>query len=241
MDHKKNLLELLDYVYAQILGFINGLTPAERDAAGSLERWSARDVIAHCAAWSARMVANLLAQPTDGPYLMTAPDKIDQANAGIYAEHQMESWTVVQASLDSVYRDLRHQVESLPDESLLDEKYFPWLTNRPLWHAISGNSALHPLIHLATYYAQTGQGEKGIALYQNAMPRLETLSQSAGWRAIISYDMACVYALAGAKASAIAALIIAFQLDDQLKEWSLEDPDLDSLHTDPEFNSLFST
>jgi tetratricopeptide (TPR) repeat protein len=51
----------------------------------------------------------------------------------------------------------------------------------------------------------------------------------------IHYQLACYNALAGDRAEAITHLRRAFDGDASLREWALEDTDLDPIRDDPEF------
>ena len=58
---KNKLIELLEKGYQAEKDFIVGLTDAERDADSTLEKWTAKDIIAHNSHWRKHHAENLLA------------------------------------------------------------------------------------------------------------------------------------------------------------------------------------
>ncbi|UCC61537.1 MAG: hypothetical protein JSV36_12090, partial [Anaerolineae bacterium] len=85
MDLKQKLVDLLGHAYRQEQVFAQSLSDEERSVASSLERWSAKDTIAHIAAWKERAARVLAALQSGQP----GPDfdGLDQVNARIFKEH----------------------------------------------------------------------------------------------------------------------------------------------------------
>lgn len=82
---------------------------------------------------------------------------------------------------------------------------------------------------LAPFYAERGDTERAVGLYEQAAALLDPLDDSPTWRGTNRYNVACGYALAGMNVRAIQALREALQLHPGLKEWAKEDPDFVSL------------
>jgi hypothetical protein len=55
VERKTLLLDLLRQARETEMDFVDGLSDGQRARSGTLEDWSAKDVIAHVAAWKARM------------------------------------------------------------------------------------------------------------------------------------------------------------------------------------------
>ena len=60
---KQKLVALLEHAYAREQVFVQSLSDEDRSATGTLERWSAKDTIAHIVAWKER-AAQVLAATT---------------------------------------------------------------------------------------------------------------------------------------------------------------------------------
>jgi hypothetical protein len=85
VDLRTTLLNLLDRAYQEEQAFVEGLSDEERSTVGTLEQWSAKDVIAHIAAWKERMARNLAAVARGEP--VSRVDDYDQVNAEIFDEY----------------------------------------------------------------------------------------------------------------------------------------------------------
>jgi hypothetical protein len=84
------------------------LPPDDRDAPAAIGEWSAKDVLAHIAAWRA-IEARRLEARVGKPATPTDPsldDPIDEANAHLHADHAAWSWERVDAEADASTEDL---------------------------------------------------------------------------------------------------------------------------------------
>ena len=59
MDMKAKVMAVLNRAWEQEQAFAAGLSDDERRAAGTLQHWSARDVVAYQAAWDEHLAGNL--------------------------------------------------------------------------------------------------------------------------------------------------------------------------------------
>ena len=82
MDAKTQLLKLLERASLEEQKLIKSLSEKERLAVGTLEQWSAKDMIAHVAAWKEEMAQRLTDTKTDT--LPDAMEEIDKINAEIF-------------------------------------------------------------------------------------------------------------------------------------------------------------
>ncbi|MBN1565744.1 MAG: hypothetical protein JXA10_18010, partial [Anaerolineae bacterium] len=85
MSIKQQILDLLDFAQREEQALIDSLTEEERTLAGSLEHWSAKDMLTHLYAWKVRFIKNL-EQLRSGSIPLPVND-IDQENAAIYQTH----------------------------------------------------------------------------------------------------------------------------------------------------------
>lgn len=236
---KEKLLDLISFTYAQEKIFCASLSAAEKKAKGSPEHWSVKDNLAHIAAWKQALADNLAAAHRGES--VQRSDDFNLTNAGIFAAHQNDTWEQVLAELEAGCLALSAQVELLSETELLSSETFPWSNGRPLWRNIAGTGAVHPFSHLTSYMAQNGQTDAAVALFEAGALRMKDLSSDETWHGMIEYDLACILALAGETAKAIAALHLALQTAPALVEWSKEDSDLDSLRREAAYQALYES
>jgi Flp pilus assembly protein TadD len=90
------------------------------------------------------------------------------------------------------------------------------------------------LSRIASPYAQAGEREKAYA----ALRRVLEIDPTDG---LAQYNCACTYAVLGDKKEALACLRNAVRSGYRnVSEWVKSDPDLVSLHKDPEFKALIA-
>lgn len=236
---KEKLLALMSFTYTQEKAFYASLNTKEKNAKGSPEKWSVKDTLAHIAAWHIILADNLAAvQHGETPQ---RGENYDRTNQEIFAAHQDDTWDQVLANLEGGVLALSEQVEQLSETQLLSCDIFPWLNGRPVWRNIAGNGSVHPFIHLTSYLAQHGRNKEAVALFESGAPAMKALSSDETWQGVIEYNLACVLALAGETAKAIAALHLALQAAPSLIEYSKEDSDLDSLRSQAAFEALYAS
>ncbi len=235
---KASLLDLLRLARATEETLVAGLTDAERAEVGTLERWSAKDVIAHIAAWK-RQRAREYAAAARGEDV-TLSDEFDAENARIFAEHAGQSWSVVLVDADRALDELLTSVEALSEEDLTDPQRFSWRQGRPLAALVLGNGLWHPYAHMMTYYRDRGQTEQASRMLEELVAVVEQMGAPATIRGGAVYNLACAYAHSGTQAEALALLPEAFVLEPGLKAWAREDSDLDSLRGDPDFAAVLA-
>jgi tetratricopeptide (TPR) repeat protein len=136
---------------------------------------------------------------------------------------------------------LVERLNALSEADLTSTEYFPWQAGRPLWRLIAGNSHTHPITHLAQYYAEHGRVAYANQIQAEAADLLAQLDDSPAWQGILSYNLACHYALVGEKEKAIAGLRRALGLNPELIEWSKQDSDLASLRQEAAYQALYAS
>lgn len=73
-----------------------------------------------------------------------------------------------------------------------------------------------------------------------AIEDLEHALEADASQAIIHYNLACYWALAGSKKQSLAYLRRAIRIDERYRDMTADEHDFDSLRSDPEFQSLTS-
>jgi tetratricopeptide (TPR) repeat protein len=234
---KNKLLELLEKGYQAEKEFITQLPAADRDAESSLEKWTAKDNIAHNSHWRKHHAENLLAA-LEGK-TPTRTEDIDHANEAIYHQYKGQSWEEIEALAENSCERMREALNALGDEGLKRVDFFPWHEGRPLWRYVVGNVYTHPILHLADWYGQNGQTARVVEMYQTMTSLLADLDDSPDWMGTVRYNLACSYSLAGEKEKAISELGEALKMNPDLTDWSKQDPDFEPIREEASYKALY--
>ena len=124
-------------------------------AARSPDGWSARDVVAHIAAWR-RQAADQLKHANNAE----REDFDTQTfNERTFREHQDLSWTAIGRISESAYLVLRAQTERLSDEQLRQPADLS-RSNWSPWQLIKVDGFDHPMAHMASLCRRLEDGAK---------------------------------------------------------------------------------
>ncbi len=238
MERKACLLALLKQANEMEMNFVDALPDRERALVGVLEDWSAKDVISHITARKALMADGLLAVAEARTPIGGAD--LDQENAILFVEYHDKSWGEVLELAAATLRRVVEHVERLDKPALASRaRFFPWQGERPLWRLIVGSGCIHPVGHIAEFYGRRGeQAQAGQALGEMTSS-LMGLDDGAVWQGEVKYNLACQYALLGATAEAVRELRESLALNPELADWARQDPDLDAIRGEPEYQALF--
>lgn len=237
MERKPILLTLLARAYAEEKAFVAGLTEDQRARVGTLEQWSAKDVIAHNTAWKGRLAENLLAV-SQGQAPQRTED-YDQENEMLYKEYHAKSWEEVEGLAEEAHQALMERVEELGEETLGSCELFPWQGDRPLWRMIIGNAYNHPLIHIAEHFRNQGESRRSGELIGEMARSSADLDSDPSWQGGVRYNLACHHSLLGRKEKAIEELREALRLNPDLEDWSKQDPDLEPIRGEPGYQAIY--
>lgn len=234
---KEDLLAAIDFVRDTEMDFIS-TRPVEQRQTGSLQRWSAKDLLAHIATWKNRNIENLecLAR---GEAIADEAD-IDEENAKIFSECASLSWQEVTALAQRSNERVRAFLENLSEKRLwtaLPQEYY---NGRLLWRVIAGDNCIHPLTHISQFYLQHDEVDLADRLQNQSIEILSRLDDMPNWQGTLLYNKACFYSIAGRTTDAIKELRRALMLAPHLAAWSQEDPDLDPIRNHPGFQALVS-
>ncbi len=236
---KAKLLTLLRLVRQAELEWISALRETEREANGTFERWSAKDLLVHITFWKERRV-EMLAMVKRGETPLPRVSSIDELNAQTFAASQNQRFADAQDRAERAFTTLVAQTEELTDEELSDPERFTWLHGDALWLPILAAGIKHPYRHLAEFYLQQGDGERGAHLHEQmveAMRQMQLPSDEFG-RAI--YQMAGFYVTLGRHARALEILTEAIRFQPQVTEWVKQDNTWDALRTLPAFQTIYA-
>lgn len=217
-----DLVEMLTATQTAEHELFGMLDPAVRDKPRRIGDWSARDVLAHLAAWRTVEARRLMGEP-DGT---DEGESDDDANARIQAERAAWSWDQVATDADASEDALIAGIRMTSAEELARSE-------RPVT-AIGLIGANHALAHLADV-AQLA-GPAGATRFRAFVAQLEEilrrgrLSDRDGGTML--YNMACHSALSGDLRDARRLLRDAFAYRPDLLEWAQTDPDVETLRAE---------
>jgi tetratricopeptide (TPR) repeat protein len=237
VERKMLLLDLLKQAHEMEMQFVDALSDEQRARTGTLEDWSAKDVIAHSAAWKARGAGNLLAVSEGRP--PTETGDVDRENARFFEAYRDRTWEEVLSAAASAFHRFLAQVEALGEQELVSCEVFPWQGERPLWRLIVGTGYTHPIAHLAEFHRNQGDREQAAHMIGEMARSMAGLDDGPTWQGAVKYNLACHYSLLGATAEAIRELRDALALDPGLTDWSKQDPDLDAIRGEPECQAIY--
>jgi hypothetical protein len=237
MTLQTRLSELLRVMRDEQLALPGYLSEADREAAGTFENWSAKDVLAHNAYWTGNKLEELRMLERGELLLARSDEEEDGVNAVQYERYRDTSLEDVLALLRDSYGRFESYVAG-STEAQLTAEYEAW--DSPVWREIAGTAITHPMIHVWEYLQKNGyQDELAARFGPSFEQQLVALQDDPNWQATAFYNMACQDALAGRHEAAIGRLSQAFLLYPPLRDWSQEDSDLDSLRDSEAFGALF--
>ena len=233
---KETLLDLLQHTRADQQALIDGLTEAERDAIGTREHWSVKNILSHIAAWVQHCADGLAAAQLGEEQQLS--DDIDRINADIFDATHDRSWPQVLADVECAYDDLIARMQEMSDDDLTNPDRFAWRHGRSWARSIVDNIYWHPQSHLALFRVERGELARANQMQVAVTEALLALSD---WRNVARYNLACFYALTNQRDKALVELRESLQINPDLIEWSKRDSDLDSLRDDPAFQALYQS
>ncbi|MGD8402444.1 MAG: ClbS/DfsB family four-helix bundle protein [Anaerolineales bacterium] len=233
---RDKLIELLEKGDRLEKDFMASLSAEERDANGTFEHWSPKDIVAHNYYWRkhhAEDALEVLAKKSP-----TQNDE-DEINAEVYTQYKDKSWGEIETLIETGLKRMREAIDGLSEDELQSDKFYPWDQGRPLWRELVTNIYTHPIIHLSEWYIKKGNPSRAAEMYQEMTDQLATLDNGPEWQGTIRYNNACSFSLLGDKEKAINELREALKLNPRLTEWSQEDSDFEPIRDEPEYKALY--
>jgi len=158
----------------------------------------------------------------------------------LFEEYHDKTWDQVLRLAADAFQRVVAQVEALGEQELARcEKFFPWQGERPMWRLIVGSGCIHPIAHMAEFHRKRGNREQAGEMTGKIARSMAGLDDSPAWQGAVKYQLACHYSLLGAKAEAIRELQESLVLNPGLTDWSKEDPDLDAIRGEPDYQALY--
>ena len=229
------LTELLRKGYLVEKEFIAALSDEDRNAQGTLENWSAKDIVAHNAYWRKHHAEDVLAVLAG-----ETPTHIDeQINAEVYSRYKDQSWAEVATLVDTGLERMGEAITSISEKDLQRDDFYPWEQGVPLWRDMVGNIYSHPIIHLSDWHIKRGNPARAAEMYREMTGQLISLDDGPAWQGTIRYNNACSFSLLGDKETAISELREALKLNPGLTDWSRQDPDFEQIRGEAGYKALY--
>jgi hypothetical protein len=203
------------------------VSTADRDDAGSAERWAPKPTVAHNTEFKRQQVLRLEAVLQQQPPPEFA--EINHACEESYRRYAEMSPAVITDDGRRTTNDLVDALLRLTDADLTDPARHAWLRGRPIWLQIIVRGFWHPMGHDGDWYVANDMVERGVALRRNAVATAEYLRAPDAARGMVWYSLACTYAVAGTTEMAVEALEHAAALNDDLRARIATEPDLEAL------------
>jgi hypothetical protein len=228
-----DLIEMLEATREAERSIYGLLDPVVRDAPNTIGDWSTKDVLAHLSAWREveaerlrtgwhERRAEVEGAASDG----AETESIDAVNARMAAERAGWAWEHVAAAAEASIDTLQDAIETTPAEALERSE-----------NAVAGigaNGPNHALGHLPEIANLAGPDARPhVAAFEQRiegiLARGRISDRDAG---VMIYNLACAASLAGRLDDARRLITDALHRRPDLRDWSLDDPDLEAIRED---------
>lgn len=141
---KAQLIAMVRQVRDELEQLLAAADPARLETEPVVGDWTAKDVVAHLAAWRwlsvARLEAALRGEPPESPWPeFPDPDAdVEAVNAMVAAASRNRSLAEVLADSRETFARMEDALQALPEDALVEPGRFPWLGSWPLAAVVEG-------------------------------------------------------------------------------------------------------
>ena len=237
---KPRVLELLRFAHQEEQELVGTLSEAERNAMGTAERWSAKDILVNIMIWKEAQTQKLaMAVRGETPPEWRDMQVVNAINDSARERYRGVSFQDVQQEAGRVFAALVAQVESMSEDELSNPERYEWADGGALWHETLGNGLWHPFSQMVALSMQRDDRETAVQLQEKLLEAAHRADLPPETVGVVLYNQACFFATHDWPEKALALLPEALRLRPTLVEWSKHDSDLDSLRADPHFQALY--
>jgi hypothetical protein len=126
---------------------IAGLTPAEMEFAGTMGKWSVKDILQHLVDWEQRWIrwyeAGKHGEPVVTPEEGYNWRQMGQLNEIYRQKYQDRALSAVLSDFHNSYNQIMEMIQKIPEEEMLSPGIYPWTGKLPLIAWIAGNTCDH--------------------------------------------------------------------------------------------------
>lgn len=235
MTLKERLIALLEWTDGEVARWLDGLGADERAAAGRVDGWAARDLLAHLAEWDG-VQAGQFADTLAGRESPSLPDD-DTVNAQFFERNRALAWDELAGKATNNRAAMLAGLRALPDATV---EAPPEPDTHPVQSDVLYGKVYHTLRHLSENMMARGEREAADALMEEGARRMAAVDDSPAYQGTVRFNLACHYALNGRPQRALAVLAEALAIRPELAEYAPQDPDFASLRDDPTFRELLN-
>ncbi len=147
---KARLLELVRTGRLGLEATVAKLDEERLTRPGTVGEWSAKDTLAHIAAWERHLIALLRASrgEAEWPEPIHGSEDVDRFNARVRAEARDLPLAEVRAEFAEAHEAALREVASLDEGALLEPGRFARLEGAPLWRNVEADTYGHYREHL---------------------------------------------------------------------------------------------
>ncbi len=235
MTLKERLIALLEWTDGEVERWLDELDADERNAAGRVDGWAARDLLAHLAEWDG-VQAGQFADTLAGRESPTLPDD-DTVNAQFFERNRELAWDDLAAKATANRAAMLAGLRALPDTTV-DAP--PGPDSRTIQADVLYGKVYHTLRHLSENMIVRGEWEAADALMEEGARRMAAVDDAPIFQGTVQYNLACHFAVNGQPQRALSVLAGALAVRPEMAEYAAQDPDFAALRDDPTFRELLN-
>lgn len=146
---QKELIDDFRQARERFLAVLDGLEDDDFLRMGAVGFWSVKDVLAHLTAWESELVTALVRIENGNKSVpnIVKIDEIDEWNEERYHESASRSFDVIWDDFLGVGKHLIEAIQALDEDTLDDNRRFPWMEGEALSYLIYENAIWHEEEH----------------------------------------------------------------------------------------------
>lgn len=222
MAVKETLTKALKAMRNEVDGFESLIEERYRTSSGNYDTWGPKDLYAHSAEWTRRLVLDLQDREPDDDF-----DGVGDLNRALFERHEDTPWNEIDTMLKDNLAVVADELEKRSEDQLVATD--PESNNRPGWWGIAFYSTVHNLTHLGQALIRSENSKQAIELQERMTPLLLDVDDYAPWVGMIAYNLGRVYALTGDTERAVEEVRKAIECIPPAAEWAQNDEDFASI------------
>jgi len=233
---KKEMLNLFKSMRSELAGIVDGLSEAQKQERGSLQKWGVKDLLVHLAFWGDYFNRQIEAA-REGKQVPEAGEYYEILNDGVLLRNMDKPFEDARREEEAVFDKSIALLEAESPNDLVDAKKYAYMNGCTLLDRALGTECYHVAAHISDHYLKKGQYDKAAQLQEEYTTKLLAFLT---WKANAYYNLACFYSLNGKKDKALKNLELAFKEKPDLKEWSKKDRDIKPICEEAEYKLLIN-